>query len=27
MIADGTFVTLFKKWFPTLVIPPEIQPS
>ena len=27
MIADGTFVELFKKWFPTLVIPPEIQPS
>ena len=27
MIADGTFVKLFKKWFPTLVVPPEIEPG
>ncbi len=27
IIADGTYQRLFKKWFPTLVLPPEFAPK
>ncbi len=27
MIADGTYVTIFQKWFPGVEVPPEFQPS
>jgi ABC-type amino acid transport substrate-binding protein len=27
MLADGTYVTIYEKWFPGAPVPPEFQPA